>query len=169
MRLSIRTLIVVLLTVMSFAAAQAVQAEDIVPIPLSGTVTKVLPDYSTIWIEYESDETFITVEIIGFPFSSLEDQLSEAMGEIITISVDDCVTITYYVKDLKDPDKDDVNKFISLTAYCVECGFGDDCYGEVPGEDPLEPKQRRENNDNEPDEEGNGPDYQYHNMNSNPN
>ena len=109
MRISIKTLFVVLLTVMSFAAAPAVHAAEV---PLSGTVYWVNPGGSEIWIQ-EGDKNI--VEIIGFPFHNLEVQLEEELGETITIDEGDCVSITYYEK------YDEVNKWLSLTMYCEAC------------------------------------------------
>ena len=140
MRISLKTLIVVLLTVMSFAAAQAVHADEV---PLSGTVYWVNPGGSEIWIQ-EGDKNI--VEIIGFPFHNLEVQLEEELGETITIDEGDCVTITYYVKDLLSGDK--VNKWLSLTEYCVQesCG-SDDCYWDVGS---LERKPQQNKNRSNP-------------------
>ena len=97
MRISIKTLIVVLLTVMSFAAAPAVQAAEVKP--LSGTVDWVNPDDSEIGII--NDEDGETVIIIGFPFHNLEVQLDDELDPLdpdedgITMDAGDCVSITY--------------------------------------------------------------------------
>ena len=133
MRTSIKTLIVVLLTVMSFAAAQAVHADEV---PLSGTVYWVNPGGSEIWIQ-EGDDNI--VEIIGFPFHNLEVQLEEELGETITIDEGDCVAIEYYVK------YDEVNKWLSLTMYCQECLNCEDwvCTGDLCFEGDLERKPQR--------------------------
>ena len=117
MRISIKTLIVVLLAVMSFAAAPAVHAGEVKD--LSGTVDYVDPGGSEIGII--NDEDGETVIIIGFPFHNLEVQLDDELDPLdpdedgITIDAGDCVSITYYEK------YDEVNKWLSLTMYCEEC------------------------------------------------
>lgn len=111
MEISIKTLVVVLLTVASFVAAQADEADQV--IDLSGTVSYADPDRSEIWIAPQEGET---VEIIGFPFHNLEAQLEEELGEPIAIGAGDCVTVTYYVK--KPLSKDAVNKWLSLEEFC---------------------------------------------------
>jgi len=111
MRISIKTLIVLLLTVISFAATQAVHADEVKE--LSGTVSYADPDRSEIWIAPQEGETII---IIGFPFHNLEAQLEEELGEPITIGAGDCMTITYYVK--KPLSKDEVNQWLSLEEFC---------------------------------------------------
>jgi len=124
MRISIKTLIVVLLTVISFAAAQAVHAGEVKP--LKGTVDYVDPDGSEIWIINEDREAVI---ITGFPFHNLEVQLDDELDPLnldddgITIDADDCVAITYYVKELISGDE--VNKWLSLTMYCEDCSYCD--------------------------------------------
>lgn len=138
MSISIKTLIAVLLILMSFAAALAVHADEVKP--LSGTVDYVDPDESEIWINDEDGET---LEIIGFPFHNLEVQLEEELGYPVTIVEGDCVSITYYVKDLSSGDE--VNKWLSLTEYCEGCG--DDCYGD---EDGLEREPQGHQNKNRP-------------------
>ena len=134
MRTSIKTLIVVLLTVMSLAAAPAVHAGEVKD--LRGTVDSVYPDDSEIWIINEDGETVI---IIGFPFHNLEVQLEEELGEPITIDEGDCVEIEYYVK------YDEVNRWLSLTMYCQECLFCEDweCTGDLSFEGDLERKPQR--------------------------
>ena len=111
MRISIKTLIVVLLAVMSFAAAPAVHAGEVKD--LSGTVDYVDPGGSEIGII--NDEDGETVIIIGFPFHNLEVQLEEELGETVTIAEGDCVAITYYKK------RNELNKWLSLTMYCAAC------------------------------------------------
>jgi hypothetical protein len=131
MRISIKTLVVVLLTLMCFAAAPAVHAGEVKD--LSGTVSYVDPGNSEISIDTGDGET---LEIIGFPFHNLEIQLDDELDPLdpdedgITIDVGDCVSITYYVKELISGDE--VNKWLSLTMYCEECS---DCEGE-PCTDP---------------------------------
>ena len=67
MRISIKTLIAVLLIVMSFAEVQAVHVLEV--IELSGTVFDVDQHFRRIWITPDDGET---LEIIGFPFYNLE-------------------------------------------------------------------------------------------------
>ena len=145
MRISIKTLIVVLLTVMSFAAAPAVHAGEVKP--LSGRVDWVNPDDSEIGII--NDEDGETVIIIGFPFHNLEVQLDDELDPLnldedgITIDADDCVAITYYVKKLIS--EDEVNKWLSLTKYCQACLVCEDweCTGDLSFEGDLERKPQR--------------------------
>ena len=133
MRTSIKTLIVVWLTVMSLAAAPAVHAGEVKD--LRGTVDSVYPDDSEIWIINEDGETVI---IIGFPFHNLEVQLDDELDPLdpdedgITIDAGDCVSITYYEK------YDEVNKWLSLTMYCEECSgcYVDDDMWHCDGDDP---------------------------------
>ena len=134
MKISIKTLIVLLLTIMSFAAAEAVYAHEV--IELSGTVFDVDQNFSKIWITRDEGET---VKIIGFPFHNLEAKLEEELGEPITIDVGDCLTITCFVK------YDKAIKWLSLTKYCVypESCESDDCY---VNEDGLERKPQRNKN-----------------------
>ena len=128
MKISIKTFIVVLLTVTSLAAVPAVHAGEIKP--LSGTVDSVYPKDSEIWI---IDEDGNIIEIIGFPFHNLEVQLDDELDPLdpeadgIKIDEDDCVSITYYVKDLLSGDE--VNKWLSLTMYCEDCSYceGEEC------------------------------------------
>jgi len=109
MRIQIKSFLVLLLTVASFAAAPAVFADEV---PLSGTVYWVNPGSSEIWIQ-EGDENI--VEIIGFPFHNLEVQLEAELGETVTIAEGDCVAINYYEK------RNERNKWSSLTMYCPAC------------------------------------------------
>ena len=134
MRISIKTLIAVLLIVMSFAEAQAVHVLEV--IELSGTVFDVDQHFRRIWITPDDGET---LEIIGFPFYNLEAQLEEECDEPIAIYVGDCVTITYYVK------YNEVNKWLSLTKYCgyPESCESEDCY---VNENGLERKSQRNKN-----------------------
>jgi len=109
MKISIRTLMALLLTVASYAAAPAEQADEVL---LSGRVSWVNPGSSEIWIQ-ESDNNI--VEIIGFPFHNLEVQLEAELGETVTIAEGDCVAVTYYEK------RNERNKWLSLTMYCPAC------------------------------------------------
>lgn len=153
MRISIQTLIVLLLTVMSFAASQAVHADQ-AELELSGTVSYADPDRSEIWITPNEGET---KEIIGFPFHNLEAQLEEEHGEPITIDAGDCVTITYYAKHRLSGEE--VNKWLSLDEFCdcvqESCGREvcdswdeENCYL-VDGDESLDRKPQK--NKNRPD------------------
>ena len=121
MSISIRTLMAVLLTVASFAAAPVVFADEF---PLSGTVDWVNPGASEIGI-INDEEDGGTVVIIGFPIHNLEVQLEAEFGYPVTIAAGDCVAITCYEK------RNGLNKWLSLTEYCVECSKL--CYSDEDG------------------------------------
>ena len=64
MRHSIKMMLAVLLTVMSFSAVQTVWAEDDGWLTVTGTIFAIDPENSTITIEGEKGE----IVIKGFPF-----------------------------------------------------------------------------------------------------
>ena len=116
MRHSIKMLLAVVLTVMSFLAVQTVWAqEDIWPV-VSGIVTEIDRDDSTITIS-EDGET-IGVVIAGFPFGYLERELD------IEIMLGDCVTVEYAVVLCKCDEMVYKNIAVALTGYCEECPGG---------------------------------------------
>lgn len=132
MKTSLKTLIVVLLTVASFAAAQAFECDLARVIPLSGKICGVDPytDPTVIKIDPAlgcGDQSDTIVEIIGFPFHNLEVQLDDELDSLdpdedgITIDVGDCVKVEYYVKD------NGVNKWCSLLMYCEDCEYCASC------------------------------------------
>lgn len=147
MKTSLKTLIVVLLTVMSFAAAQAddcsnVNVED--KKVYEGVVCQVQykddMEPSKIWIGELDDELNSPtckgdeadwLEIIGFPYGNLELQLNDldlcTGAEEITIDEGDCVKGKYIEKTT--PSGDTYNKWCSLEVFndglesedCVSC------------------------------------------------
>ena len=134
MKITIRLLIVLLLTVMSFSAAQAAfDCDDQDPIEIEGKVCNVQKDSKPyqIWVDPDGDcEDGSIVKIFGVPFGDLEEELSKELEDEVTIiDVGDCVTIKYYVTLY------DLNKFCSLLEYCYQCG--DVCYGDDMGERPF--------------------------------
>lgn len=144
MKTSLKTLILVLLTVMSFSAAQAAfECDDRSPIELEGKVCEVQKDSKPyqIWIDDATDSngSFFCresredwTEIFGVPFLDLERELSEELEKEVTIDEGNCVTIKYY-ETLYGLDK-----FCSLLEYCDDCDASDDgCYGDDMGERPF--------------------------------
>ena len=131
MRVSIKTFLVMLLTVMSFVTVQAVQADDIT---VTGEIFEADRFLSTIVIE---DENGDLVVIQGFPFHNLEVQLNdeldplEADADGITIEAGDCLTVEYSEKELASGDV--VSKWESLAAYCEECTEIEPCFEDEDG------------------------------------
>ena len=111
MRHSIKMLLAVLLTVMSFSAVQTVWAqEDIWPV-VSGEIVGIQEEISTITIDDGGGE----IVIAGFPFGYLERELG------IEIMIGDCVTVYYAVVLCKCDEMVYKNIAIALTGYCKEC------------------------------------------------
>ena len=143
MQRTIKTLIVVLLTVVSFVVVQTALADDIT---VTGKIIEADRLSSTIVIE---DENLDLVAIQGFPFHNLEVQLEEELDPLdpdadgITIEEDDCVTVVYSEKELASGDV--VNKWESLLMYCEECTETEPCF-----EDDLERKSQRSNRPDPP-------------------
>jgi len=128
MERTIRTLIVVLLAVVSFVGVQTAIADDIT---VTGEIIEADRLFSTIVIE---DENGDLVAIQGFPFHNLEVQLEEELDPLdsdadgITIEEDDCVTVVYSEKELASGGV--VNKWESLLLYCEECTETEPCFEE---------------------------------------
>ena len=93
MRQSIKTLLAVLLTVMSFSAVQTVWAEDDGWLTVTGTIIAEDREISTITIEGEKGE----IVIKGFPFGYLEREMVVEFGENFVIAVGDCVEVEYAI------------------------------------------------------------------------
>jgi len=155
MKTSLKTLIIVLLTVMSFATAQAAfECDDQGSIELEGKVCAVQKDSKPYQIKIANDlncdNTDDIVEIFGVPFRDLERELSEELEKEVTIDEGNCVTIKYY-ETLYGLDK-----FCSLLEYCDNCleycddcdASDDGCYGDDMGERPFH--KRRESPDHPP-------------------
>ena len=114
MRHSTKTLLVVLLTVLSFAAVQAVWAYEEVSWPdASGEVVGIDRDLSTIVIHDFDSESDVTVA--GFPFGYLERELD------IQIELEDCVTVEYAAVLCKCDEMIYKNIAVALTGYCEKC------------------------------------------------
>ena len=124
MKITIRLLIVLLLTLMSFSAAQAAfECDDQDPIEIEGMVCDVQKDSKPyqIWIDETGKCDFQNFpddiyKIFGVPFRDLELQLSYELDDPdVTIDKDDCISIKYYVTLYEH------NKFCSLSTYCDKC------------------------------------------------
>ena len=152
MRHSNKTLLFVLLTVMSFLAVQTVWAQDGDWFTVTGTIIAIDRDISTITIEDDGENKII---IAGFPFGYLERELGDNLGDDdFFINLGDCVTVVYAVvlckcKDLP-PTK---NIAIALTFYCDECGGEsvNNCYDDEEGivfrDDDLYPVDKSRHGD----------------------
>jgi hypothetical protein len=120
MRNSTKTLLVVLLTLMSFLAVQTAWAEK--PNPpesewktVSGKITAIDPDNSTITIDYGT-------VIKGFPFGYLEREIVETtdvFGDDFAIDVGDCAEVAYATVDCRC-DEGSKKIAVALNRYC-EC------------------------------------------------
>lgn len=127
MKTSINVLIVVLLTILSFTAAQAFECAPNDLIPLTGKVCAI--QYSTgetpskIWIAPDGncDPISETYEIIGFPFGNLELQLTAKLEYPVEINPGDCVKIEYIEKSSKGNPDYSVNKWCTLVVFCDDC------------------------------------------------
>ena len=123
----IKTLLVVLVAIMSFAAVQAAQADEFF---ITGEIIAADRYLSTIVIASDKDGESVAIQ--GFPFHNLELQLDEELDPLdpdadgITIETGDCVAIWYDKNELKSGDV--VNKWESLTAYCEECTVTETCF-----------------------------------------
>jgi len=140
MKTSLRTLIVVLLTVMSFSAAQADDCSNASDSDLKyedGAVCQVQykNDFepSKIWIgawNYDLDicigKEADWLEIIGVPYGNLELQLNDLLDAVEEITIDegDCVKVKYVEKTT--PSGDTYNKWCSLLVFYDDCNT-DDC------------------------------------------
>ena len=144
MKLSSKTMIIVLVSIMSQCAVLKARADDISiigrivnvlkaradDISVTGRIVNVYRDSSIIVIAQEGEKG---ITIHGFPFGNLEAQLTETLDPLapdedsITIEVDDCVTVEYSKKDIL---RYVFNKFESLTKYCEECTTTEPCYGD---------------------------------------
>lgn len=114
MRHSTKTLLVVLLTVMSFATVQTGWANEEVLWPdASGEVVGIYRDLSTIVIL--DIDSGLEVTVAGFPFGYLERELD------IQIEEGDCVTVDYAAVLCKCDEMIYKNFAVALTGYCEEC------------------------------------------------
>ena len=98
MRHSIKLLLAVVLTVMSFLAVQAVWAEKPNPpesdwLTVSGVIVEIERDISTITIDDGENE----IVIKGFPFGYLEREMAVDFGYDFVIAVGDCVEVEYAI------------------------------------------------------------------------
>lgn len=129
MKRAFRTLLVVLVAIMSFFVVEAVSADEIT---VTGKIQEADRDMSLIVIAPE--EGGDPILIIGFPFHNLELQLDEVLDPLdpeldqITIREDDCVSVTYSEKELNSDEV--VNKWEKLTMYCEQCTTFESCFGD---------------------------------------
>ena len=117
MRHSIKMLLAVLLTVMSFLAVQTVWAEnpdlpESEPLIASGVIIDIDPENSII--------TIGEIEIKGFPFGYLEREMD------VEFAVGDCVEVEYAIVVCRCSEGSK-NIAVALNSYCRGC-FEDDCY-----------------------------------------
>ena len=127
MKRSIKTLIVVLLSVMSLAALPADRAEGIDLLKVEGTIFAV--DRADRTIEIAPDPEGDNVLINGFPFDYLDRVLSDmGMFGDIEIAADDCVTVVYVEDEKKETV---INRAVVLTRYCKQCAVT--CYEDSEG------------------------------------
>ena len=150
MRHSTKTLLVVLLTVMSFSAVQTVWAEDGGWF-VTGVIDKIEPEISTITII--DSAKLEPISITGFPFGYLERELDIVFVE------GNCVTVEYAIVTCSR--NVPVSKYIAvaLIKYCEnENCDGDDCYEDriVLRDDDFYPVDKSRNGDD---------DDHYHNQN----
>jgi len=150
MRHSIKLLLAVVLTVMSFLAVQAVWAERPEVLEWStveGIIEHIYPEDSTIVIKDEGD---ILYTITGFPFGYLENELDSYFESELDIEIKkyDCVTVKYAEVRCKT-----VYKYIAvaLTRYCEDCEVV--CYEDVDGillrDEDLYPVDKSRNDDDD--------------------
>ena len=88
MRHSIKMMLALVLTVMSFSAVQTVWAEDGEWLTVTGTIFAIDREISTITIEEDGGDKVI---IAGFPFGYLEREMA------VEFAVGDCVTVEYAI------------------------------------------------------------------------
>lgn len=127
MKRSNKTLIVVLLSVISLAALPADRAEAIDLLEVKGTILAV--DRVEKTIEITPDPVGDNVLIKGFPFDYLDRVLSDmdAFGDV-TIAAGDCVTVVYFEEEKKEKV---INRAVALTRYCRQCAVL--CYEDSDG------------------------------------
>ena len=128
MKHSSKTMLIVLVSIMSQCAVLKARADDI---SVTGRIVNVYRYLSMLVIAPDVGGDDIIIH--GFPFRNLEAQLTETLDPLapdedsITIEVDDCVTVEYSKKDIL---RYVFNKFESLTKYCEECTTTEPCYGD---------------------------------------
>ena len=127
MRHSIKMMLAVVLTVMSFSAVQTVWAEDDGWLTVTGTIFAIDREVSTITIE---DDDGSKVIIAGFPFGYLEREMA------VEFAVGDCVAVEYAIVVCRCSEGSK-NIAVALNSYCeatIEggCVDGDYCY-----DDPI--------------------------------
>jgi len=111
MRHSIKMMLALLLTVMSFSAVQAVWAGGPEPtkwLTVTGTIFAIDRDSSTITIE---DEKGNKVIIAGFPFGYLEREMA------VEFAVGDCVAVEYAIVVCRCLEGSK-NIAVALDSYC---------------------------------------------------
>ena len=116
MRHSIKTLLVVLLTVMSFSVVQGVRAGGPEPDKLliaEGAIVEIDREVSTIKIDTNSG----VIEITGFPFGYLEREMAVEFGEDFAMAVGDCVEVEYAIVFCRCTDGSK-NIAVELKSYC---------------------------------------------------
>jgi hypothetical protein len=162
MKTSITTLIVVLVIVMSFAAAQAFDCTNNI-LDQMGVVckidTKTDLEPSKVWIdetgECKGGDEDNWLEIIGVPFGNLNLQLADLwpVEPAITFDEGDCVKVEYILKTT--PSGDTYNKWCSVQVFydelneasCDDCSNSeDDDYCWASDESPIvqEPRNHRD-------------------------
>ena len=123
MKLSSKTMLIVLVSIMSLVAVQAVRAVEIFTV--TGEIVLTDRDSSIIVLALEGEED---ITIHGFPFGNLEAQLTKILvdSDGITIEVGDCVSVEYFKKELYSGEV--VNKWESLMKYCEDEKCTESCY-----------------------------------------
>ena len=143
MRHSIKLLLAVVLTVMSFSVVQTVWAEDDGWF-VTGVIDKIEPEISTITII--DRDTLEPISITGFPFGYLERELDIVFVE------GNCVTVEYAIVICSR--NVPVSKYIAvaLISYCgnEDCD-GDNCYedGIALRDDDFYPVDKSRNDDDD--------------------
>ena len=119
MRHSIKMILAVVLTVMSFSVVTTVWAEEDGWLTVTGTIFAIDREISTITIEEDEGDKLL---IAGFPFGYLEREMA------VEFAVGDCVTVEYAIVVCRCSEGSK-NIAVALNSYCVATGE-DACDGE---------------------------------------